>query len=121
MKQSYQKMDLMIRVNETNSVEFQPKYIQLGSNYFLQAPGKQREHGMKLVHQIDYITMREYINGIKNDDYEFYDEYPQCKEVLIMGKTSSGKSTLINALNGAYQGEGAEKVAHTAKAKGKTW
>lgn len=54
------------------------------------------------MHQIDHVSMREYITGIKTDNYEFYDKYPNCKEVLIMGGANSGKSTLINALNGAF-------------------
>jgi GTP-binding protein len=60
--------------------------------------------------------------GLKNNDYEFYDQYPNCKEVLILGGASSGKSTLINAINGAYLGGlGGEKIAYTAKQKGKTF
>ena len=74
-----------------------------------------------MVHQIDHVTMRDYINGIKTDSYEFYDEYPHCKEVLVMGAANSGKSTLINALNGAYQGLGSEEMAYVSKNKGKTY
>ena len=65
--------------------------------------------------------MREHINGIKNDDYWFYDKYPNCKEVLIVGPSNAGKSTLINALNGAYDGLGGEKIAYVAKRSGKTF
>ena len=100
---------------------WQPKYVQLGANYFIHKPGKQRERGLKLVHQIDQVNMREYIKGIKADDYAFYDENPNCKEVLIMGGANSGKSMLINALNGAYQGVGAKEVAYVSKDKGKTY
>ena len=38
-----------------------------------------------------------------------------------MGTGSSGKSSLINALNGAYDGSGGEEIAYVAKAKGKTF
>ena len=111
----------MMRLQETNQVQFRPKYVQLGSNYFVQAPGKQRENGLKLVHQIDHVSMRDYINGIKTDNYEFYEAYPNCKEVLIIGGANSGKSTLINALNGKFEGLGREEVAYTSKDKGKTY
>ena len=65
--------------------------------------------------------MRDHINGIKNDDYWFYDKYPNCKEVLIVGPSNAGKSTLINALNGAYDGLGGEKIAYVAIRSGKTF
>lgn len=117
----HQKMDLMSQMKEKNSVTFKPAYVQLGSNYFMHKAGKQRENGMQMVHQIDHVTLREYIKGIKADDLEFYDKYPNCKEVMIMGSANSGKSTLINALNGAYQGIGADKLAYTSKNKGKTY
>ena len=40
--------------------------------------------------------------------------------MLILGAANSGKSSLINALNGA-RGLGGEKIAFTAKEKGKTF
>ena len=67
------------------------------------------------------MTIREHIRGLKKDDYPFYDEYPDCREILLMGTGSSGKSSLINALNGAYNGLGGEEIAYVAKAKGKTF
>ena len=39
------------------------------------------------------------MKGIREDDYEFYDEYLDCKEVLVVGSSNSGKSSLINVLN----------------------
>ena len=74
-----------------------------------------------MVKQYDFRTIREHILGVKNDDYEFYDEHPGCKEILILGSANSGKSTLINALNGAYDGSGGESIAFTSKDKGKTF
>ena len=72
--------------------------------------------------QYDFVTIREHIRGIKNNDYEFYDQYPNCREVLVLGGANAGKSTLINAINGAYKGGvGGERIAFTAKAKGKTF
>jgi GTP-binding protein len=54
------------------------------------------------------------VKGVKEDDYPFYDKYPGCKEVLVMGSSNVGKSALINALNMG------SKVAHTSKTQGKT-
>lgn len=67
------------------------------------------------------MTIRNHILGLKNNDYEFYDNYPDCREILILGGANSGKSTLINGLNGAYGGLGGEKIAFEAKDKGKTF
>ena len=54
------------------------------------------------------------MKGVREDDYEFYDKNPNAREVLIMGSSNAGKSSLINALNMGT------KVAHTSKTKGKT-
>ena len=43
--------------------------------------------------------MKAFRKGIETDDYYFYDEYQNCKEVMIAGSSNSGKSSLINALN----------------------
>mmetsp|Transcript_1647 Transcript_1647/g.2911 ORF Transcript_1647/g.2911 Transcript_1647/m.2911 type:complete len:299 (-) Transcript_1647:18-914(-) len=122
MEPSYTKMNDMMALHEQgNVVEFKPKYVELGQNYFLQNQGKQRENGMKLVRQYDWVSIRHHVHGIKSDDYPFYDEYPNCREVLLLGVGSSGKSSIINALNGAYgEGVGGEEVAHVARWKGKT-
>ena len=54
------------------------------------------------------------MKGIREDEYEFYDDYPNCKEVLIVGSSNSGKSSLINSLNESIQ------VAKVRKKSGKT-
>ena len=38
-----------------------------------------------------------------------------------MGAANSGKSQLINAINGSYDGHGGDRIAYVAKRKGKTW
>ena len=38
-----------------------------------------------------------------------------------MGRGNAGKSTLINALNSAYEGTGGEEMAYVSRNKGKTW
>ena len=54
------------------------------------------------------------MKGIREDEYEFYDDYPNCKEVLIVGSSNSGKSSLINSLNESIQ------VGKVRKKSGKT-
>jgi GTP-binding protein EngB required for normal cell division len=55
-----------------------------------------------------------FVEGVKTDDYPFYDQYPGCKEVVVLGSANSGKSTLINALNMG------SKSAYVAKRPGKS-
>ena len=66
------------------------------------------------MHQLDLYNINDFVKGVKEDDYEFYDKYPGAKEVLIMGSSNVGKSSLINALNMG------NKIAYTAKRTGKT-
>ena len=69
---------------------------------------------MQQVHRLHYGNVREFMKGIRTDDYQFYDDYLYCKEVLVVGSSNSGKSSLCNALN-----EGI-KVAKVRKKSGKT-
>ena len=66
------------------------------------------------MHSLNPWNIDAFVNGVKTDDYEFYDKYIGVKEVVLIGSTNSGKSTLINALN-----DGVE-VAKVAKRTGKT-
>ncbi len=76
--------------------------------------GNQKENGLQLVHSLDYRRINDFIKGVKEDDYEFYDKYPNTKEVVVIGSANVGKSSLINALNNGT------KIAYTAKTSGKT-
>ena len=70
---------------------------------------------MRLVHSIFYgEQLQAFRKGIEDDEYEFYDTYPNCKEVLIAGSSNSGKSYLINALNDNVT------TSRVAKRSGKT-
>ena len=69
---------------------------------------------MAEVNRLHYGNVRDFIKAIRADDYEFYDSYPNCKEVLIVGSSNAGKSSLLNALNDQI------KVAKTRKKSGKT-
>lgn len=90
-----------------------PQLIQKGSDFFVHK--YMDEQGMKMVHRIDYgQPIKDYMKGIREDDYQFYDDYPDCKEVLIVGSSNSGKSSLINALNDT------KEIARVRKLSGKT-
>ena len=69
---------------------------------------------MREVHKVNYGNIRAYMKGIREDDYEFYDSYPNHREVLVIGSSNSGKSTLLNALNED------KMVAKVRKKSGKT-
>lgn len=66
------------------------------------------------MHTLDQWNIDKFIAGVKEDDYQFYDDHPNCKEVVVLGSSNSGKSTLINALNVGTE------AAYTAKRPGKT-
>ena len=69
---------------------------------------------MREVHRLHNGNIQNFMKGIREDEYEFYDDYPNCKEVLIVGSSNSGKSSLINSLNESIQ------VAKVRKKSGKT-
>ena len=69
---------------------------------------------MQEVHRLNYGNIRAFMKGIREDDYELYDQYANYREVLIVGSSNSGKSALINALNDTH------KVAKVRKKSGKT-
>ena len=69
---------------------------------------------MELVHRLDRRNIRDFQVGIQKDDYDFYDDYIGVREVLIIGSSNSGKSTLLNELNNG------KEIAKTSKRSGKT-
>lgn len=97
---------------QTQLLEYHPKYIQIGANYFVHK--NQKEEGLKLAHTLHQWNIDEFVKGVREDDYEFYDKNPNCREVIILGSANSGKSSLINALNMGTE------IAHTSKTSGKT-
>ena len=103
---------MAVEENET-SLTIHPKSIHRGASFFLHHD-KQKENGLKLVHSIYYENMKDFVKGIKEDDYEFYDDYIGCREVLIAGSSNVGKSSLINVLNNDY------KISRVAKKSAKT-
>ena len=75
------------------------------------------------MNRLHYGNIRDFIKGIRNDEVEFYDEYPNCKEVLVVGSSNAGKSTLINVLNekikvAKTQAACVAIIVHTASARG---
>ena len=75
----------------TNSLEIHPTAMHRGASFFLHHD-KQKENGLKLVHSIYYENFKAFQKGIIEDDYEFYDDYIGCREVLIAGSSNVGKS-----------------------------
>jgi GTP-binding protein len=67
----------------------------------------------KLVHYIDDRTINLFKKGIKENSYDFYDKYKNIPEILILGRSNVGKSSLINSLL-------AKKIASNNKKPGKT-
>ena len=70
---------------------------------------------MKKVHRIYHWDMHDFTQSIVKGDYTFYDQYDNCREILIVGSSNAGKSALLNALN-------AEKndISKSSKVLGKT-
>ncbi|CDW75696.1 gtp-binding protein [Stylonychia lemnae] len=112
--QQYRKFELMMDFKEQAELELKQQFLQQGTNYFVSPRGNQEENGLKLVHTLDYKRINDFVKGVKENDYLFYDDYPDLKEVVIMGSANVGKSSLINALNNGHE------IAYTAKTSGKT-
>ena len=113
-RRKYEEMTFMMDFNEKTKLELKKIYLDTGTNYFVSRKGNQEKNGLKLVHSLDYKRIKQFVEGVKNDEYQFYDDYPNSKEVVIIGSANSGKSSLINALNNQYD------IARTAKRSGKT-
>ena len=100
LTERYEHLSRMLEIEATNQNQLviQQKYLTKGSQFFIHKD--MEKHGMKLVHSIYYgEQLRAFRKGIETDDYAFYDEYPYCPEILIVGSSNAGKSSLINALN----------------------
>jgi len=60
-------LDLDEIAEENKHLELHPKYIQLGHGMFVHK--KQKEQGLRQVHQIHYRTLRDFQKGIETDEY----------------------------------------------------
>jgi GTP-binding protein len=63
----YNRLQMMQEFTENSILEFKPKYVQQGANYFIHT--KQEDEGLQLIHYLDYKTMNYFVKGIKADDY----------------------------------------------------
>jgi GTP-binding protein len=68
---------------------------------------------MEMVHYLDDRNINNYKKGIQSNDYEFYDIYKDVPEVLFLGRSNVGKSSLINAIF-------RKEIASSSKRQGKT-
>ena len=81
-----------------NALQITPKRLTQANQFFTHKD--MTKDGLKLVHSIWYgPQLQEFRKGIEKDDYAFYDEYDNCREVLVAGSANAGKTSLINALN----------------------
>lgn len=74
---------------------------------------------MERVNRINYKTIYDFQEAILAGEYDFYDRYDNMKELLVVGSSNAGKSTLINALYGGGK-FGQKKAVKVGKRKGKT-
>ena len=54
---------------------------------------------LEKVHRIYHTDIYDFSQSILANDYSFYDLYEDVPELLFLGSTNSGKSSLINSLN----------------------
>jgi GTP-binding protein EngB required for normal cell division len=78
-----------------------------GTSYFIH--NKDPDKYMETVLKLNHKTINDYVKGITDNDLEFYDRYRNIREVAVMGRGNSGKSSLLNSLNNN------KKVAKVAK------
>ena len=115
LQSSYARMQKLLEMEETQqtSLQISQKHITKANQFFYHKD--QSKQGLQLVHKIAYgQQLKDFRIGIEKDDYHFYDEYLLCKEVMIVGSSNSGKTSLINALNDDH------KVGKVAKRSAKT-
>lgn len=112
MKDTFHKTQELALFNEKTALHAKQEIINKGVQYFIH--NRTPEKYMETVHKLDYKSVDKFVKGIKESDYEFYDQYRNIREVLFMGLVNSGKSQLLNALN-SYK-----KAVKVSKNKGKT-
>lgn len=74
-----------------NNLSYNPTIKAKGDDFFFHS-------GVKLVHYLDDHNINDYRDGIKENKYEFYDIYKNLPEILFLGRSNVGKSSLINTL-----------------------
>lgn len=68
---------------------------------------------VELIHLLNDGNINQYRDGIRENKYKLYDKYINIPEILILGRSNSGKSSLINSIFD-------RKITKPSKVQGKT-
>ena len=69
VRKKYEEMTFMMEFNEKTKLELKKKYVDTGINYFVSRKGNQAKNGLQLVHSLDYKRIKDFAEGVKNDEY----------------------------------------------------
>lgn len=89
-----------------NNINIKSSIIGKGRNLF-------KKSQVELIHLLNDSNINKYRDGIRENKYKLYDKYINVPEILILGRSNSGKSSLINSIFD-------RKVTKPSKVQGKT-
>jgi GTP-binding protein EngB required for normal cell division len=88
-----------------NNLNYNTKKQSFGIDMF-------RNAKYDLVHQITDHNINEYVESVKKEEFQLYESY-KIPEILFLGRSNCGKSSLLNSLT-------CSKIATPSKKQGKT-